>query len=368
MSPCVAACRALAYRGVAWGCAAALLVPPGGLPPRPALAQPAAAADAPADSAFSQEQLDALLAPVALYPDALLMQVLMACAWPLQVVEAARWVASPANAALRGDALATALQPLPWNPAVKSLVPFPTVLATLNARIDWMRQLGDAFATQQGDVLESVQRLRRQAQDAGNLRTTPQQVVSDAGDDIAIVPADPQTVYVPVYDSGVVYGDWPYADRPPVVLPPPAGYDYGSVLVTGLAFAVGVGIVASLWGLGSPNWRRRHVNIDVDRWNRVNLNRPRIDHSDWRAPPRFGSGEGRPPSEPVGPPRPVQVFSPYATGRPVANFDVQHGSGAAPFPQRGQESREPARPEHQRSEPQRPAAPHGGAVSSHRHE
>jgi hypothetical protein len=140
--------------------------------PPPAAAQPARAQQ------FSPEQLDALLASVALYPDDLLTQLLMASTFPLEVVAAARWVEDPAHKSLSGDALAKALEAEPWDASVKSLVPFPVVLATLNSNLTWLQQLGYAFAAQQADVFASVQRLRRQAQASGNLQSSSQQVVS----------------------------------------------------------------------------------------------------------------------------------------------------------------------------------------------
>ena len=218
----------------------------------------------------------------------------MASAWPLQVVEAARWVTVPGNAALQGDALAQALQTQPWDPAVKSLVPFPTVLALMNSQLDWLQQLGYAFATQQGDVLDLVQRLRRQAQATGCLKTNEQQVVTVQGPSIVIAPASPQVVYVPAYNPTVVYGAWPYPAYPPVYLPPPPGYVVGNALLTGIAFGVGVGIVASLWNVGSPNWGYRNVNVNVNRWNTINVNRPPISNPGWRPPqPPGGGGGGR---------------------------------------------------------------------------
>ncbi len=301
-------------RVVAWICAATMLVPPWGLPPRDAQAQPAAAAAGQA-AAFSPEQLDALLAPIALYPDTLLTQVLMASAWPLQVVEAARWLSNPANAALQGDALARALQSQSWDPAVKSLVPFPTVLSLMNSQLDWMQQLGYAFSTQQADVLDSVQRLRHQAQGTGCLKSTEQQLVSAQGQTIVIAPANPDVVYVPAYNPTVVYGSWPYPSYPPVYFPPPPGYAVGNALLTGLAFGVGVGVVASLWNVGSPNWGYRNVNVNVNRWNSINVNRPPISNPGWRPPPP-GAGGWRPPGGPVGAPRPGGGFPPNAIGRP----------------------------------------------------
>ena len=154
--------RRTLYRSVAVVAALALVVPP------PSFAQTPTPAVAGAEAtAFNAEQLDALLAPIALYPDALLAQVLMAATYPLQVVEASRWLDNPANKSLTGDALTQALAGQNWDPSVKSLVPFPQVLAMLNSKLDWTQQLGYAFATQQADVMNSVQRLRLQAQAAG---------------------------------------------------------------------------------------------------------------------------------------------------------------------------------------------------------
>src|SRR5580704_11708857 len=134
---------------------------------QPATAQP-----------FNSQQLDALVASIALYPDDLLTQVLMASTFPLDVVAAARWLEVPANKSLTGDALVKALEPQPWDPSVKSLVPFPAALAILNNNLTWLQQLGYAFATQQADVFAAVQRLRRQAQANNKLQSSPQQVVS----------------------------------------------------------------------------------------------------------------------------------------------------------------------------------------------
>ena len=176
----------------------------------PATTQPATA------QPFNAEQLDALLASIALYPDELLTQVLMASTFPLEVVAAARWVEDPAHKSLTGDALVKALEAEPWDPSVKSLVPFPAVLATMNNNLSWLQQLGYAFATQQADVFASVQRLRRQAQSNGKLESTPQQVVRveqvmsepplgssqppTPQEVVVIQSAQPDTVYVPSYN------------------------------------------------------------------------------------------------------------------------------------------------------------------------
>jgi hypothetical protein len=152
-------------------------------------------------------------------------------------VASARWLDDPANKNLTGDALAKALIHQPWDPSVKSLVPFPQVLATLNGQLDWTQQLGYAFANQQADVMDSVQRLRQQAQ-AGYLKTTEQQRVVVEKSTIVIEPTSPQTVYVPVYSPTVVYGAWPYPAYPPLYFPPQPGYVVGNAFVDGVTFVI----------------------------------------------------------------------------------------------------------------------------------
>ena len=175
---------------------------------------------------YTAAQLDQLLAPVALHPDQLLGQILMASTYPLEVVEAARWVEDPNNARLKGDQLAAALQDKDWDPSVKSLAPFPQILRMMDDRLDWMQKLGDAFLAQQYEVMDSVQRLRRQAEEAGTLQSSPQQTVTTQDQTITVEPANPNVVYVPVYDPTVVYGAWPYPDYPPCYFPPP-GFVFG---------------------------------------------------------------------------------------------------------------------------------------------
>jgi hypothetical protein len=286
---------------------------------------PPAAADAGQTSEFSPEQLDALLAPIALYPDPLLTQMLMASTEPLQIVQAKRWLDDPAHKTLTGDALTQALAAQSWDPSVKSLVPFPQVLDMMNSKLDWTQQLGYAFATQQADVLDSVQRLRRQAQAAGHLQSSPQLTVAATGSQaITIQPANPQVVYVPAYNPAVVYGAWPYPAYPPVVLPPPPGYAVGTALATGLAFGAGIAITAALWNLATPNWGWRGpgyggVNVNVNRWNTVNVNRPPLHGNNWRPPPPGRPGgwsAGRPPPGPVGRPVRPNGLPPNAIGRP----------------------------------------------------
>ncbi|MFM0261781.1 DUF3300 domain-containing protein [Paraburkholderia sediminicola] len=217
---------------------------------------------------MSNQQLDSLTAPIALYPDALLAQVLMAATFPQDVQAAAAW--SKANSKLQGDDAVKAVASEPWDPSVQSLVAFPQVLATMASKPDWVSQLGTAFLGQSNDVMDSVQRLRKQAQAAGNLKTSSQQKVVVEQSTIQIVPANPQVVYVPTYNPTVVYGTWPYPAYPPVYVPPPPGYAIASGLAAGLAFGAGVAVANSLWG--GFNWNTHDVNINVNHYNNINVN------------------------------------------------------------------------------------------------
>jgi Protein of unknown function (DUF3300) len=343
--------------------------------------------DQPAQSEaaqFNDEQLDALLAPIALYPDALLVQVLMASTFPLQVVEASRWFNQLGHDTLQGDALAQALEPLPWDPSVKSLVPFPQVVAMLNTDLEWMQQLGYAFATQQADVMSSVQRLRHAAQASGSLKTTDQQRVAEENDTISIEPANPQVVYVPVYNPTIVYGVWPYPVYQPVYIPPPFGYVPDSAYLGGFAFATGVVVVGSLFGFAKPRWRHREVFIDKDRFNHINVNRVGMQSEVWRPPP--AGVVGRPVRPPMGPvvvgPRPmpppvgtfarpnaqVPSFPGFAPMQPNVRppaFPVNRPMQPMPRPPVNQWNRPMQQVARPPATVQRPAGPQHGGLSPH---
>ena len=227
---------------------------------------------------FNNQELDQMLAPVALYPDALLSQVLMASTYPSNVADAAAW--SAAHPKTQGDDAVKQVSSQPWDPSVQSLVAFPQVLAQMKQQPDWVQNMGDAFLAQPDDVMASVQRLRAQAQKAGNLKSTEQQKVvvqaPPAGSTssttiIQIEPANPAVVYVPTYNPTVVYGTWAYPAYPPTYWPPPPGYAYpvASGLAAGLAFGAGVAIANSLWG--GFDWGHNDVNINVNRYNNINV-------------------------------------------------------------------------------------------------
>jgi hypothetical protein len=313
-----------------------------------AQAAPGAVAQPATGQPFNTEQLDALVASIALYPDDLLTQLLMASTFPLEVVAAARWAEDPAHKSLSGDALVKALEAEPWDPSVKSLVPFPVVLATMNSNLNWLQQLGFAFATQQADVFAAVQRLRRLAQANDKLQSSPEQVVSTqlvtveapAGSSqpptqqevIAIQPAQSDTVYVPRYDPGVVYGSsWPYPSYPPYYPAQPPGYYFGTALATGLAFAASAAVVGGLWGWARPGWGGGYANVNVNRYNNINANRSQITSNRWGG----GAGSGRPgnfaraPGGPVGLPGRSQVSVPGNAVRPPTRPGGPGGAGGA---------------------------------------
>ncbi len=204
---------------------------------------------------YPQAELDQMLAPVALYPDALLSQVLMASTYPLEVVEAARWART--HPGVQGDEAVRAVDDKDWDPSVKSLLAFPNLLARMDEQLDWTRRLGDAFLAQEDQVMDTVQQLRQRAQAAGNLAPDERQRVVADGRTIAIEPADPRVVYVPYYDPYVVYGPWWWSAYPPVVWAPWPGY---AVVRPGFWWGVGIGITTGFF-YGGVDWHHRHVRV-----------------------------------------------------------------------------------------------------------
>lgn len=285
--------------------------PPAAVAPAAAVTQPAIPAPPPATQtaspvatpAFSTAQIDQWVAPVALYPDALLSQVLMAATYPANVVQAAQW--SQDNPTLQGDAAIQAVINQPWDPSVRSLVAFPSLMALMGENPQWVQNLGDAFLAQPKEVMDAVQKLRALAQQTGALTSTPQQKVTTvpaknsaqaqpapaspgsttvvstpAPTVIKIEPADPEVVYVPSYNPGVVYGSWPTPAYPPVYLPPPPGQQFTDSLVRGLGFGLGVATTYALfsdidWDDDDDHYHRGYdhngdnININVNNFNRI---------------------------------------------------------------------------------------------------
>lgn len=246
-----------------------------------AQAQPApAAAPAAGASTFSKEQLDQMTSPIALYPDQVIAQILMGATYPTDIAAAAKW--SKANKDAKGDAAMKMVENEPWDPSVHALVAFPQVIQMMGDKMDWTQNIGDAFLAAPKDVLDSVQRLRAQAQKAGNLKTTEQQkvIVEQAPQTqqtvIKIEPSNPQTVYIPAYNPTTVYGTWAYPSYPPYYWPPPAYYYPGYSFGAGMMWGLGIAAVAGAWG--NCNWGGGDINIDVNKFNNVNRNK-QIDRS-----------------------------------------------------------------------------------------
>ena len=276
-----------------------------------------AAAQSGEPAPFNAEQLDQLAAPIALYPDPLVAQILMASTYPLEVVQAARFVKQ--DQGLSGAKLDEALKNQTWDDSVKSLVAFPQVLDMMDTKLDWTQKLGDAFLAQQKELMAAVQRLRARAQASGNLKSTPEQTVTvepaaaapppaapaqpsqqvvvqqAPAQVITIQPTNPQVVYVPTYNPTVVYGAWPYPAYPPYAYYPP-GYVAGAAM---FSFAAGVAVGAALWG--NCNWHGGDVNINANQYNNFtkNVNQTNVaqkrsemqgNRQDWQHNPEHRQG------------------------------------------------------------------------------
>ncbi len=244
------------------------------------VAPPAAASNT---KVLKAAELDQLVAPIALYPDPLLAEVLMASAYPLDIVQAERWL--EANKNLKDEQLKAAVDNQPWDDSIKSLVATPDVLQMMSSKLDWTQKLGDAVVAQHADIMDAIQRLRSKAQANNKLQSTKEQkiTVTKVQDKqvIAIDPTDPNTVYVPYYDPGVIYGDWPYPDYPPYYWPAP-GYIAVGVLATGVAFGAGYALGrwtsgGNYWG-GGFNWNNNNINIGRPGGGGGTNWKPRVDH------------------------------------------------------------------------------------------
>jgi len=238
-------------------------------PPAPSSSAQPASQQPPAAELLKPEQLEALVAPIALYPDELLANVLAASTYPLEVVQADRWLKE--HKTLKGDALQKEVEKQSWDNSVKALASTADVISMMSDKVDWTKNLGDAVLAQQPDVMDAVQRLRSRAYDNKKLVTTKQQKVSVQTQEnkqaIVIEQADPNTMYVPYYDPATVYGAWPYAEYPPYYFGYPS-YIGAGVIAAGLAFgtAWAIGRWGNYWG-GGFNWGNR--NLYVNHFNRT---------------------------------------------------------------------------------------------------
>jgi hypothetical protein len=293
----------------------------------PPAAAPVAAVATPT---FTTAQLDQWVAPIALYPDSLMSQVLMAATYPANVVQAVQW--SRDNPTLQGDAAIQAVSNQPWDPSVKSLVAFPQLMALMGENPEWVQNLGDAFLAQPKDVMDSVQKLRLLAQQTGSLKSTEQQTVTTtpvtvnqnttvaapastgssssntaapAQTVIKIEPTDPQVVYVPTYNPSTVYGTWPNTAYPPVYLPPPPGEQFASSFMNGLGFSLGVATTYALfsdvdWGHDDDDYHHdggyhggggNNININnVNNFNRISGQNLKNNNVAWQHNPAYRNG------------------------------------------------------------------------------
>ena len=258
--------------------------------PLGALAQTPAAA--PSQALLKPAELDQLVAPIALYPDPLLSEVLIASTYPLEVVQADRWAKS--NSSLKGEALTAALAKQGWDDSVKALAQVPNVLTMMADQLDWTQKLGDAVLAQQPELMDAIQRLRGRAQANGKLQSTKEQTVTvksaapaqggggqaqegqAPAQYIVIEPTSPTEMYVPYYDPAVVYGAWPYPDYSPYYFPPPPGYYAGGAIAAGIAFGSAVAIGHAIWG--NCDWGRRNINVANRNVNINNLDRSNINN------------------------------------------------------------------------------------------
>ncbi|CAH3855291.1 DUF3300 domain-containing protein [Citrobacter freundii] len=296
------------------------------------------AAPAPADQTapvvaptYSAAQIDQWVAPIALYPDSLLSQILMASTYPANVIQAAQW--SKDNPKMQGDAAIQAVASQPWDPSVKSLVAFPQLMSLMGENPPWVQSLGDAFLAQPKDVMDSVQRLRALAQQTGALQSTPQQTVTTSVKNvppprtqtqegvtvqstappaptvIKIESADPQVVYVPTYNPNTVYGTWPNTAYPPTYLPPTPGEQFGNSFVNGLGFSLGVATTYAIFSNidwdddddhhHNDDWDNHggynrngdnNININVDNFNKISGQRLTDANRTWQHNPAYREG------------------------------------------------------------------------------
>jgi hypothetical protein len=248
----------------------------------------AAAQETPA-TRIPPEQLDSLVAPIALYPDPLLAQTLAASTYPLEIIQLQQWLAK--NPKLQDKALADAVAKQPWDPSIQAMAALPDVVKRLADDIQWTTDLGNAFLAQQGELMDAVQRMRKKAQDQGNLKSNEQQKVEtkvvEEKTVIVVEQADPQVVYVPTYSPVAVYGP-PIYPYPPIYYPPPY-YAGGMAISFGIGVAMGAAWSGG-WGWGC-GWNNGNVNINVNNnFNRVNHYNQGRGNGNWQHNPQHRGG------------------------------------------------------------------------------
>jgi hypothetical protein len=292
---------------------------------------PAPQGQAPPYAQQTPEQLQRLVAPIALYPDSLVAQILAAATFPEQVVEADRWVG--AHPDLKDEALGRAVDPEPWDPSVKALTAFPSVLGNMDKNLSWTSSLGDAYYNQQQDVMDAVQVMRQKAQAAGNLKSTPQQTVTTQGSTVEIEPAQPDVVYVPAYDPWLVYGG-PIVAWPGWYPYPGIWYD-GPFLSFGLGFGIGFfGGFGWGWGHWGFDWHNRYAIYNHDRY--YSRSRTFYNRSNFY---RGGGDRGRGFDRPGGGARPFNGDRQAARGYAEPHGQSGTRSGAFSGYDRGGETR-----------------------------
>src|SRR5208337_1581202 len=242
------------------------------------------------------DQLDSLVAPIALYPDPLLSQVLVASTYPLEIIQLQQWLLKYGT--LKGEALTTAVQKEDWDPSIQAMAVLPDVVKRLADDIKWTTDLGNAFLAQQSDVMDAVQRMRVKAQGAGNLKSNEQQKVETKTVEnktvVVIQQTNPQVVYVPVYSPVVVYGP-PIYPYPPIYYPPPSYYTTGAVIAFGVGIAIGAAYHGG-WGYGC-GWGHGHNNININvnnnyisHYNKTNINNVNRNGNNWQHNPQHRGG------------------------------------------------------------------------------
>ena len=288
---------------------------------------------------FTRQQLDQMLAPIALYPDELLSQILMAATYPQQVLDAAQWLQDPSHKDVKGDSLAQGLEPLPWDPSVKSLIAFPQIIAMMAEHIEWTQALGTAFAEDQVAVMDRIQALRHLAMQSGKLKSVTHLTVREESGEIIITSAEPDRIYVPIYNPLIVYGgDWPDRDYPPVYLPPPQGF-VAETIEPGIEISSGFAVVGSLWGWSHPDWREHRITVERDRYTRITRNAQISSDNVWHHSgsvaavknlPHRGAASGQVPAGTVAPAAVARRGQAAQTGGATPSHNTASAPGSRP--------------------------------------